>query len=423
MSESIEEILPNTKAVKRIHEYMDTKLQIIHDDKPALQMANIGDMKQWYNDFVAFSKEILKADLDYGTIPGVAKPSLFKPGAEKLRFVYGLGVEMIQSEKVVDLDGHYVSYTYKCSVRSKAGQLLAECEGNCNSYESKYRYTWVKEDEIPYGVDKSTLRQRPGKITEFDFAVTKAETTGTYGKPAEYWQKFQDAISNGTARRIVKTTKTGKQMDAWEIGSNLYRTDNEDVVGLQNTIMKMAQKRAFVGAILIATGASEFFTQDVEDLKEFADVADVSDTPKKPAPPASEGEVLPEEDFNAVPNDLPETRVFTPAEDPNLASDAQRKMFFALGSELHIESDRLKEKAKKKFDLESFTTISKAQLAELINSLDTELTEREQKRDDELASSLEKINVSARVQRGEIQYDTANLMKMTHKEAKELLAR
>ena len=31
--------------------------------------------------------------------------------------------------------------------------------------------------------------------------------------------------------------------------------------------MKMAQKRAFVGAILIATGASEFFTQDIEDME------------------------------------------------------------------------------------------------------------------------------------------------------------
>ena len=31
----------------------------------------------------------------------------------------------------------------------------------------------------------------------------------------------------------------------------------------------MAQKRAFVGAMLIATGASEFYTQDVEDMDQF----------------------------------------------------------------------------------------------------------------------------------------------------------
>ena len=38
----------------------------------------------------------------------------------------------------------------------------------------------------------------------------------------------------------------------------------------KNTIQKMAQKRAYVGAILNATGASEFYTQDVEDMNIWA---------------------------------------------------------------------------------------------------------------------------------------------------------
>ena len=37
-------------------------------------------------------------------------------------------------------------------------------------------------------------------------------------------------------------------------------------MSMKNTIMKIAQKRAFVGAMLLATGASEFFTQDIEDM-------------------------------------------------------------------------------------------------------------------------------------------------------------
>jgi hypothetical protein len=43
-----------------------------------------------------------------------------------------------------------------------------------------------------------------------------------------------------------------------------------------NTIQKMAQKRALVAATLIATSASEFFTQDVED-------ADRSDSGCRPS--------------------------------------------------------------------------------------------------------------------------------------------
>ena len=41
---------------------------------------------------------------------------------------------------------------------------------------------------------------------------------------------------------------------------------NPDVSDLVNTIDKMAQKRAFVAAILIATNASDYFTQDMEDF-------------------------------------------------------------------------------------------------------------------------------------------------------------
>ena len=232
-----------------------------------LRMTPLKDMKEWYNDFVKFSKEILKDGMDYGVIPGVEKPSLFKPGAEKLRFVYGLGVTITMVDKTVDLKEGIIDYTYKATVTTRANQILSECEGSANSYEPKFRYIWVKEEDLPKEINKGELKTRDAKINEFDFAIQKAETTGQYGKPAEYWAKFKDAIANGTAKEITRKTSTGKEMKAWEIGSVLYRIGNEDVVGLKNTIMKMAQKRAFVGAIMLATGASEFFTQDVEDME------------------------------------------------------------------------------------------------------------------------------------------------------------
>ena len=103
-------------------------------------------------------------------------------------------------------------------------------------------------------------------LCEFDFAVERGETTGTYGKPAEHWQKFREAIAGGTARQVEKTTRRGQSM-AWEIDVEpvLYRVPNPDIADVVNTIQKMAQKRALVAATLIATSASEFFTQDVED--------------------------------------------------------------------------------------------------------------------------------------------------------------
>jgi hypothetical protein len=103
-------------------------------------------------------------------------------------------------------------------------------------------------------------------VCEFEFAIDRAETTGVYGKPAEYWQKLKEAIAAGTARRIERDSRQGK-LPAWEFDADttLYRIPNPDVADLINTIQKMAQKRALVAATLIATAASEFFTQDVED--------------------------------------------------------------------------------------------------------------------------------------------------------------
>lgn len=42
--------------------------------------------------------------------------------------------------------------------------------------------------------------------------------------------------------------------------------ENIPVSDIQNTLIKMAQKRAFVGAIIIATCASDYFTQDDDEI-------------------------------------------------------------------------------------------------------------------------------------------------------------
>ena len=40
---------------------------------------------------------------------------------------------------------------------------------------------------------------------------------------------------------------------------------------IRNTIQKMAEKRAFVSAVLMATGASDIFTQDLEDVPDLVE--------------------------------------------------------------------------------------------------------------------------------------------------------
>ncbi|OKH29620.1 hypothetical protein NIES2119_32070 [[Phormidium ambiguum] IAM M-71] len=54
----------------------------------------------------------------------------------------------------------------------------------------------------------------------------------------------------------------------------------------QNTICKMSQKRALVAAVLIGVGASEFFTQDLEDMAERVN----SEPEHKPQQKTEEGD-------------------------------------------------------------------------------------------------------------------------------------
>lgn len=196
------------------------ELSMISDE----MQSSITHMAQMRNALIAFTKEVLVKDQDYGVVPGVQKPTLLKPGAEKLMNLFGMSVEFECTDKVLDLNTKFVFYTYKATVRAKDRHIVTQCEGSVNSYEPKYRYIWMEKAK-PSQAEQDRL---------------KAEGTGKFRKGSSGW--------------------------LW-----VERTENPDLIGLQNTMQKMAQKRAFVGAILLATNASEFFTQDVEDMG-FIDV-------------------------------------------------------------------------------------------------------------------------------------------------------
>ncbi len=201
----------NTRA-----EEMETlELSMISDE----MQTSITHMAQMRNALIAFTKEVLVKDQDYGVVPGVQKPTLLKPGAEKLMNLFALSAEFECTDKVLDLKTKFVAYTYKATVKTKDGRIITQCEGSVNSYEPKYRYIWMEKAK-PSQAEQDRL---------------KAEGNGKFRKSSAGW--------------------------IW-----VERTENPDLVGLQNTMQKMAQKRAFVGAILLATNASEFFTQDVEDM-------------------------------------------------------------------------------------------------------------------------------------------------------------
>lgn len=221
-------------------------------------------------------------DRDYGKLPGgTDKKILFKPGAEKLASMFGLTPRYIAERETEDWTGKdhgepFFYFRYRCQL-FRGELLLGEAIGSCNSWETKYRYRWITaEDCAARGLNPAGLPNRGGvqTLTEPDFAIAKGETGGKYGKPAEHWEAFRQAIQAGTAIKGEKEKKDGGVMPTWSIrrDTTLYRIPNPDIADVVNTVQKMAQKRAFVAVVLVATNASDSFTQDLEDFVEHPDI-------------------------------------------------------------------------------------------------------------------------------------------------------
>lgn len=190
---------------------------------------------------VEFTKKVMKEGKDYGPIPGTDKPTLLKPGAEKLSSLLGLAPVFDIAEKDLDWTGErhsgepFFYFQYRCSMYS-GGRVIAQGVGSCNSWERKYRYR---------NADRTC--PKCGKAT-----IIKGKTE--YGGG---WLCFVKKGGCGTKFADSDPSITGQQTG---------QVKNPDPADIVNTIDKMAQKRALIAATLIATNASEYFTQDLEDF-------------------------------------------------------------------------------------------------------------------------------------------------------------
>jgi hypothetical protein len=88
--------------------------------------------------FQAVVQKTLKKDHDYGVIPGTGnKPTLLKPGAEKILMLMGLTSEYEVIEKVQDYDRGFFAFTVKCTL-SKGDVKVTEGVGHANTREKRY---------------------------------------------------------------------------------------------------------------------------------------------------------------------------------------------------------------------------------------------------------------------------------------------
>ena len=188
--------------------------ELVKPDAPALlrPIANPAAILSAQAETTALITQAPKVDVDYGTIPGASKKaSLFKAGAERLNSAFGVYPDYDVVEQEIDHNREVVYIK-----RSKKWN---------NATRDDKTFTWAEERGESIGlyryVIKCTLRLRSND----SIVGTGIGTCSTV--EAKYIDRPRDC---------------------------------------ENTVMKMAEKRAMVAAALSAYALSDRFTQDVEDL-------------------------------------------------------------------------------------------------------------------------------------------------------------
>jgi hypothetical protein len=141
---------------------------------------------------------------------------------------------------------------------------VAQAEGSCSSREKKYRYR-----------NSARLCPECGKP-----AIIKGKSE--YGGG---WVCFKKKDGCG-----AKWSDGAPEIEKQDAG----QVPNTEIADVENTILKMADKRALVAATLLATGCSDIFTMDLEDQEEPH-----YEPPSRPVP-ASSGRTKPQGGQSAV---------------------------------------------------------------------------------------------------------------------------
>lgn len=90
-------------------------------------------------EFQRYVREHMVEGEDYGVIPGSTKPTLFKPGAEKLNALFGYAPHVAISNRVEEWEKGFIAYEVKVSlINKRTQQVEAEGVGSCNSRERRY---------------------------------------------------------------------------------------------------------------------------------------------------------------------------------------------------------------------------------------------------------------------------------------------
>lgn len=196
-------------------------------------IASVTDLVAQRSELMDVIPKVLQHGTDIIKIPGTDKDCLSKAGAERVAIIFGCHPEYDVVEKEVDHDRVFTTKT-----------------------------DWVETDEKPNKLEaerlKAAKKGKWKKNASGDFVwcvpgVGVVETQGLYRYVIRCRIVRQDGLFVGDCIGCCSTLEAK------------YASRPRDV---ENTVLKMAQKRAFVGAVLNSFGLSDRLTGDLDENDE-----------------------------------------------------------------------------------------------------------------------------------------------------------
>lgn len=210
-------------------------LALLPDDEFEQRLAA---MKKGQNRIRKIKRELMTEGVHFGTIPNTDKPALLQPGAELLGSLYKLCAAFdLEIERGESKDQPPVRCVATCTLRygTLEGPVVAIAHGSASTWEPKHRW-------------RRGARSCPSCGTAGSIIKGKQEYGGG-------WLCF---------KKIGGCGAKFDEKDQAIVDQVVGDVENPDQHGLENTVIQIASKRAFVMAIRRATASSDVFTQEDE---------------------------------------------------------------------------------------------------------------------------------------------------------------
>lgn len=111
---------------------MEQSMTIYEAAPPAEVQASRGNYKL----HICGRELMLRRDQDFGKIPGTKTPSLYKAGAEKIVWTYGITTKYVLEHAIEQIETGFFFYRFRCELW-KGDMLITMGYGSSNSKEKK----------------------------------------------------------------------------------------------------------------------------------------------------------------------------------------------------------------------------------------------------------------------------------------------